>query len=196
MLSVAIPDADTASSSVRSGSGVFSTVYILPDGNACKVCDNALMDGWVFWAMWCMHKHQQGTAEYFHPVIHGMRIDVQNETCVAVMQRLQEASCESCKSCESYSEVKTHAENFSASLSVFRKYMRDHGVTVIEDWEMHHRDQFHNVMQNETGTCVLTDPVTVKGWTREDTSHEESVNLRAMRTMLEELNLHSQVQII
>lgn len=68
-----------------SGSGMFSSVYVMPGGKAIKTSNHANSDGWLWWAIIAMNNPDNP----YTPNIESIHIDVFNNTFVAVMEALE-----------------------------------------------------------------------------------------------------------
>lgn len=139
-----------------SGSGQFSKVYILPGNKAVKVCNLAHTDGGLLWALWCIKQHMDDNAFTFLPRYDGIRIDLESNSYVAVMEALDEAP-------QYYEEGwDTYKEMYDELIDDM--YLEVNELQDTVDYDLYEDFyETHNIMMRGK-SLVLSDPLTVPGW--------------------------------
>lgn len=149
-----------------SGSGAFSSVYVMPDGSATKVCNRAHCDAWLLWAAFCLHNPD---LEHL-PTIHGIVVDVDNNRVIADMELLHDdvegLDCDVTKweACDALGDI----------WAEFLRFLRGSGTGPdLSDAVRTDCAPNHNIMVSADGdTGFLTDPVVFSGFMDMDSPAE------------------------
>ncbi len=153
-----------------SGGGMFSEVYIMPDELAVKVNKCANSDAWLWWAVYCIERQGQP----FIPNIHGLVVDVKEDTFVAVLDKLQD-----------FMDDEIWADSGLWSWWTEKAYPELRAMPIpmrlYEDLE-----EDHNWMVNDDMEPIVTDPICYKGWRDCKGNTEDRSNLFAIMDYLKE----------
>ena len=148
-----------------SGGGEFAKVYLMPDDKAVKISAFASADGWLWWAVYSII--YAGKSDHL-PVIHGLRINVRDNSFVAVLDALKEVRTgQDDDPDETHLEAFYDAEDeFDALVDGLVELVQENGgPRTLTDY-----DQMYNWMLDADDTAILTDPVCFHGWRAAKTS--------------------------
>lgn len=155
----------TVSGGELSGSGAFSEVYVMPNGEAIKVCKTANSDAWLWWAIVAMTEPDLP----FMPKIRSVHINTYDNTFVAIMEALEDAGGEGMDS-----EIYDSAQPFLDVCEDICPFLLGND-TSGGAW---------NWMRSEDGREVLTDPFCYKGWSDLQYDEDDRTRLTALADYL------------
>lgn len=155
-----------------SGSGSFSSVYILPGAKAVKICNHAHADAWLYWAVYCVLAKAYNDDDYmeFLPTIHGVRIDLSDNSYTAMVDELVEFSGDHFEdSPYDYDAVDYHVQELREFFEGIGSHMQKSQMLDAAGSPGHHDlvsdiNYDYNWMTSDQGDCILTDPTCFNGW--------------------------------
>ena len=136
-----------SSTGAYTGSGMFSDVYLMPNGEAIKTCNHANSDAWLWWSIVAM---QNPDSEHT-PNIKSIHINIHDNTFVAVMEALEDID-------DDNEYIGPRAED--AGETLFAECYELCPFSLVNDTG----DGHWNWMRADDGRNIWTDPFCYDGW--------------------------------
>lgn len=143
----------------RIGCGLFSEVFAMPDGKVMKVCRS--IDGTYWWLKYAHTLTLAGVSRPMVPVVHELvRVDFMGSPgYVAIMERYECAREYIAERNLGTYNVYEWLDGWHAAKRAFDAWCATVGVGEVAFNDLHHG----NVMFNDDGDWVITDPSSVDG---------------------------------